>query len=1117
VTRVHLLLRSIGLAAALACGTARAAGSSPAGAGEADPARCRFDAVVRLGIVSFDDAPRDAEDLRPFLQKAADESLENAIFKCPVAFEVVVGNYYQILSWLESAQIDAAVVSPFLFTLLKDEGAVMDTPLLELAEWNLGRRYHLPTVTLQEHGERWAESHRDAPRELESLLCGLRRVAEGAPASNVTEAAPCPSYERDGTPVPPARIEDYELDLVSHLSTSGLVVPFLHAQRWLALQGVHEGLVVKRFWDELRKLIRFRLSHGAPIEPGSTKRFVLQFDEGMGDPRDHKGAVYDRAIHIPNDVLALRAGEEKRLFAASFDRATLRADRPPHDDDAPGVPCPCPDPGSEANSERRPFALGCLSDCQATKGQATPAHGYAEALPVSRVLESFDNVADALFASGSLQDLRHEWYEQRQFTFTLDETLDFLRKDQKTSTSDALALVLPGGGVKATYQAVLLDHLYDDGLLVNAAAGATAGDVAPTRDAADPKPLKTTAVIGTSGGALMGLFTALLDRPPAPAAKAERDRLTGLWIRGNEVRTKDSLVFPWMSVPRYVSLWLLLAIVALVFFVASRRHRARALAAGAPADADEPPSEIADNHVGYYVSGVLLLLVAVTPILVKVTIAEGAGAGRNPSVREYAPIVEGFLYTALLVLTHCLWTCGQTRRSQQPPPRPRWALRAAAWLLAVAVVRASMDAAGRGSRAHLLGAWELWWPSLGIVAGALLVLGSLFVEALVAGGGFDLKDARKYLRAMAVLGVILLVALSLFGIGVTCQAYTYLELTGTYWLAIAAAGVAAALLALLARRLVARRGAGGRGSWLVASIDYLRTEQPFMQMFRSSPIWTFTFVDFAGLALWLGLVAPALYSNAKAIGFLGEQVRDAGYDAKALALKATLIVTTTNLTRVAADGALLPPDYYFCFGERCGDGGGPGWFPFPATTQSLDNIIDPVFASGSPFPIFPGHFVRRNEFRLSLIDGGFAHNTPIEAAGHVHCRQVLLINSSPASDDPNQLQRDAGHSHYGSELLRNLELLPGFLFDRSQETDRLAGRGLVVLALTPRDDGQDPPFLADFRPDVVKRMKQNANHDIKNVRIGSIVSVGVPGPPLLQIRRTDPDRATARRKVASQP
>ena len=66
------------------------------------------------------------------------------------------------------------------------------------------------------------------------------------------------------------------------------------------------------------------------------------------------------------------------------------------------------------------------------------------------------------------------------------------------------------------------------------------------------------------------------------------------------------------------------------------------------------------------------------------------------------------------------------------------------------------------------------------------------------------------------------------------------------------------------------------------------------------------------------------------------------------------------------------------------------------------DLRDTAFASGSPFPVFAAHTLNVSALRTpeNLIDGGFAHNRPLEAARVLGASKVLVINSSPLGAGP---------------------------------------------------------------------------------------------------------------------
>ena len=102
-------------------------------------------------------------------------------------------------------------------------------------------------------------------------------------------------------------------------------------------------------------------------------------------------------------------------------------------------------------------------------------------------------------------------FAARTFAFSPRESIELLRLHRMRGTRIALpapaerepaelALVLPGGGVKAAYQATLIERLYREGLLRSARADARADERGG--------PLDVDYVVGTSGGALLGFFAA---------------------------------------------------------------------------------------------------------------------------------------------------------------------------------------------------------------------------------------------------------------------------------------------------------------------------------------------------------------------------------------------------------------------------------------------------------------------------------------------------------------------------------------------------------------------------------------------------------------------------------
>jgi predicted acylesterase/phospholipase RssA len=164
-----------------------------------------------------------------------------------------------------------------------------------------------------------------------------------------------------------------------------------------------------------------------------------------------------------------------------------------------------------------------------------------------------------------------------------------------------------------------------------------------------------------------------------------------------------------------------------------------------------------------------------------------------------------------------------------------------------------------------------------------------------------------------------------------------------------------------------------------------------------------------------------------------------------------LVVTGSCLERSSDD---LPSDLYFFapagsesppadYGERG-----------VALAARPEMLLDVVMGSGSIFPVFPprtlSDFPRRGE-SVDLVDGGFAHNSPIEAAVRWGATHIILIEADPR-ERSNFLENAAGafnHLYYQAQLVDA----------RSRENEEL-----VIFSLRP-----EPPHLCmlDFATNLI--------------------------------------------------
>ena len=195
------------------------------------------------------------------------------------------------------------------------------------------------------------------------------------------------------------------------------------------------------------------------------------------------------------------------------------------------------------SAARRIFGLQAASRMPVPKPQ-TPAN-------VEAILRA---TKDQTPAFESLR-LREPLFGVRTYSFTVDEALHLLQQQQRSSTDRNLALVLPGGGVKAAYQTRIIDELYEHHYLSNQ-------EVAGDPMNASALPVRT--VIGTSGGALLGYFVSQLDAAPVGLFDI-------LWKPNRKTLTSGD-VFGWTDILRYVSLVFSFATFCLLLFLTSLRQ-----------------------------------------------------------------------------------------------------------------------------------------------------------------------------------------------------------------------------------------------------------------------------------------------------------------------------------------------------------------------------------------------------------------------------------------------------------------------------------------------------------------------------------------------------------------
>jgi predicted acylesterase/phospholipase RssA len=188
-----------------------------------------------------------------------------------------------------------------------------------------------------------------------------------------------------------------------------------------------------------------------------------------------------------------------------------------------------------------------------------------------------------------------------------------------------------------------------------------------------------------------------------------------------------------------------------------------------------------------------------------------------------------------------------------------------------------------------------------------------------------------------------------------------------------------------------------------------------------------------------------------------------------------LVVTGSCLERSSED---LPTDLYFY---------APAGSQSPAAdygergislAQRPELLLDVVTGSGSIFPVFPPRtlhdFPRQGE-SVDLVDGGFAHNSPIEAAVRWGATHIILIEA-----DPQQPIERRNLLHNVASAFSHLYHQAQLIDARSREKEQV-----VVFSMRP-----EPPHLCvlDFADNLIEAAIDKGYREAR----GEFIIDGVP-------------------------
>ncbi|HEU4531429.1 MAG TPA: hypothetical protein VFR59_09585, partial [Steroidobacteraceae bacterium] len=390
---------------------------------------------------------------------------------------------------------------------------------------------------------------------------------------------------------------------------------------------------------------------------------------------------------------------------------------------------------------------------------------------------------------------------RRYFRFTIPELWAFLEGDVAAariegSLQGGLALVLTGGGVKAAYQTRLVEELYRTKRLrnstvkpaadaapvtgVDASTGGTNGDEAR----ATPVPQSTPAeagtpertqevnyVIGTSGGALLGIFvSALDDQVLARLSQSGEAALTSVLWGEEGARIRSRQIFPLQDMLRYGSILVCFLLILLVATFTRRAFHRRYpdLRKPLPVHPDNP-----HPRRGWRESPFWIALLGFAPVFI-VSVADDRGL-------EHMPAISGVLYLAMALIAL------DSDQRFAPTDKPfRWReVRLSVWTVVFLIAGL---AAVIGSlqfdwlREEGIAGCDDWAPGV-VLCSAGFVLLALALHSFFGHQKTFLATEKpaQHLRALALVVGIVMVSYLVLIAGIGLGKAAILEMSGSFW------------------------------------------------------------------------------------------------------------------------------------------------------------------------------------------------------------------------------------------------------------------------------------------------------------------------------------------------
>lgn len=266
--------------------------------------------------------------------------------------------------------------------------------------------------------------------------------------------------------------------------------------------------------------------------------------------------------------------------------------------------------------------------------------------------------------------------------------------------------------------------------------------------------------------------------------------------------------------------------------------------------------------------------------------------------------------------------------------------------------------------------------------------------------------ARPTVGAFVLILSVCAVTYALFVAIALWDLVTVLELTAGFWLPLGM--LALAVSAVLAYVAYGRNASAEAQRRLRPYFDFLLSLHPARNYARYGRV-IFSFALAWGW--WNLVVAPGMYGNQSALNYFVAAARNVFgknailVDGREISLDVDFqtyyAAPITSLEKRIERYVLFSPRQTYnddAAGRHAVDyrssleiANDPRWVAIDKADQQRKLLIKIAFASGSPFPVFPAHRIHLPDIGPELlVDGGYAHNIPIEAAKKLGARRVLI-------------------------------------------------------------------------------------------------------------------------------